>query len=148
MCLNSVGGLGNLLVFLHKQKHSINKNSEMDLGYFKRQYLWEGTKITPFKNNPKKNVLVITDCSLSMFDCKWASINMEQGSSELEYCCLEFYMRTLITLTRFSDMSWELVKKFKRLCDLLWPAVLQTTVNLYKRILSSASYHYVANREG
>ena len=53
----------------------------MDLGYFERQQLWEDTEITTFKENPKRKVLVITDCGLSMVDCKWAkaSVNMEKG---------------------------------------------------------------------
>lgn len=101
--------------------------------------LWKATfmrwckELRHLKKIPRKKVLVITDCSLNMFDCKWASIRMEKGSYGLEYCYLEF------NTTRLSDMSWELMKKFKRLSDLLWPAVWQTMVKLDKRTLLSAS---------
>lgn len=40
LILNSVSGLGNLLVpRTDKQKHSVNMKWEMDLGYFERQQL-------------------------------------------------------------------------------------------------------------
>lgn len=68
--LNSDGGMGNLLMSLYEQKHPVKMNCEMDLGYFERQQLREDTEITTFKKNPKRNVLVITDCGLSTVDSK------------------------------------------------------------------------------
>lgn len=115
LVLNSVGGLGNLLVSLYKQNHPVNINCEMDLSYFGRQQIWQDTEITTFKKNPKQRVLVTADCGLRLVDWKraTASVNMEKGSYELEYCNLELNVRVLMTLTSFSNNSWELVKKLR-----------------------------------